>query len=59
MNLLKKMFSRAGLFKELLEFMWENKLWWLIPFVFFLVLIGIILIASQGSVIAPFIYTLF
>ncbi|MCJ7680553.1 MAG: DUF5989 family protein, partial [Candidatus Aminicenantes bacterium] len=33
--------------------------WWLLPIVFFLVLLGALLILTEGSAIAPFIYTLF
>lgn len=45
--------------KDFLLFLWERKLWWLIPTVVILLLIGIILVLTQGSAIAPFIYTLF
>ena len=45
-------------FKELLSFLLEKKNF-LIPIVILLFLIGAILVFSQGSVIAPFIYTVF
>jgi hypothetical protein len=44
---------------EYLEFLKENKNWWLIPIVASLVLLGLLLVLTKGSVIAPFIYTLF
>ena len=50
---------RVGIMGELLSFLWEQKLWWLIPMVSVLLLLGVILIFAQSSAIAPFIYTLF
>lgn len=45
--------------KELFRFLRARKKLWLAPVILVLVLIGSLLIAAQGSVIAPFIYTLF
>ncbi|MEK7507722.1 MAG: DUF5989 family protein [Patescibacteria group bacterium] len=45
--------------KELLEFLRARKKWWLVPLVLFLVLIGGLIFFSQGSAVAPFIYTIF
>jgi hypothetical protein len=53
------MASRLGIMGELLAFLWERKLWWLIPMVTVLLLFGVLLIFAQSSAIAPFIYTLF
>ncbi len=50
---------RVGIARELLQFMWERKLWWLMPMVFVLLVVGLLLIFAQSSAIAPFIYTLF
>lgn len=50
---------RMGIMGELLQFMWERKLWWMMPMVFVLLLLGILLIFAQSSAVAPFIYTLF
>ncbi len=44
---------------ELWAFMKERKKFWLLPIIVFLVLFGSLLIFTQGSVLAPFIYTLF
>jgi hypothetical protein len=51
--------DRVGIFAEFVEFLWERKLWWMIPVVVVLVLCGALLILAQSSAIAPFIYTLF
>lgn len=44
---------------DLLGFMRERKKFWLAPIIFFLVLLGALLVFTEGSVVAPFIYTLF
>jgi hypothetical protein len=51
--------EKVGIACELLAFLWERKLWWLIPMVTVLLLFGVLLIFAQSSAIAPFIYTLF
>jgi len=45
--------------KEFWEFLKIRKKYWLIPIIIVLVLFGGLIILSQGSVIAPFIYTIF
>ena len=59
MTRFKGLVSRFSIVGELLGFMWEQKLWWLIPMVVTLILFGILLVFVQGSAVAPFIYTLF
>lgn len=51
--------ARMGIVGELLSFLWQRKLWWLIPMILVIVLFGVLLIFAQGSAVAPFIYTLF
>ncbi len=48
-----------GLIKELWLFLRERKKLWLAPIIAVLVILGGLLIMAQGSVVAPFIYTLF
>lgn len=45
--------------KELLTFLRARKKLWLAPIIFVMVLLGGLLVLAQGSVVAPFIYTLF
>jgi hypothetical protein len=45
--------------KELWVFLRINKKLWLLPIILVMVLMGGLLVLAQGSVIAPFIYTLF
>ena len=44
---------------ELWMFMRERKKFWLLPIVIVLVLFGGLVVLTQGSAVAPFIYTLF
>jgi len=46
-------------FKEFFEFLIERKKYWLFPIIIVLALFGILIVLSQGSAIAPFIYTIF
>jgi hypothetical protein len=45
--------------RELWAFLRERKKFWLLPVVLFLGLLGLLIVLSEGSVVAPFIYTLF
>jgi hypothetical protein len=45
--------------KELWRFLSKRKKLWLLPIIIVMVLLGALLIFAQGSVFAPFIYTLF
>ena len=45
--------------KEFFRFLAARRKYWLIPVLVLLVLIGGLLVLAQGSVVAPFIYTLF
>ncbi len=51
--------SRFGIAGELVGFLWERKLWWLIPMVLVLLAFGGLLVTAQSSALGPFIYTLF
>lgn len=50
---------RSSLARELWAFMRARKKWWLVPLILLLFLIGSLLVFAQGSVLAPFIYTIF
>jgi hypothetical protein len=51
--------ARGGLIGELWAFLRVRKKWWLLPIVVVMVLVGALLVFAQGSVLAPFIYTIF
>ena len=48
-----------GFLIELLAFLRMRKKLWLLPIIIVMVLLGGLLVLAQGSVVAPFIYTLF
>tara|TARA_Y100001958_G_C21042928_1_gene411890 strand:+ start:418 stop:570 length:153 start_codon:yes stop_codon:yes gene_type:complete len=45
--------------KEFWEFLKVRKKYWLFPIIIVLALFGILIVLSQGSAVAPFIYTIF
>ena len=45
--------------KELWNFMCVRKKFWLLPILLMMALFGGLIVLSQGSAVAPFIYTLF
>ena len=45
--------------QDLLMFLRQRRKLWMAPVIFVLVLLGALIVFAQGSVIAPFIYTLF
>jgi hypothetical protein len=49
----------VSIVKELWAVMRARKKYWLLPIVILLVLMGGLIILTQGSAVAPFIYTLF
>lgn len=51
--------SSTGLMGELWAFMKARKKFWLLPIIIIMVLVGALLVFAQGSVLAPFIYTIF
>lgn len=59
MQIIRQLTTRFAIVKELSQFMWKEKLWWLIPFVMLLLIVGLLLIFAQSSPIAPFLYTIF
>lgn len=56
---MKQFFGKLGVMRELLQFFWKERLWWMIPFVVTLLIIAVLLIFAQSSPIAPFLYTAF
>ena len=51
--------NRMGIATELFHFFWHNKWWWITPMILVLLMFGAVVIFTQSSAIAPFIYTLF
>ena len=51
--------AKSSMARELWAFMRVRKKWWLMPIILVMVMVGALLIFAQGSVLAPFIYTIF
>ena len=45
--------------KELWTFMRVRKKFWLLPIMFMMLIFGGLIVLTQGSAVAPFIYTIF
>ena len=51
--------SKAACSPEFWQFLRQEKKYWLVPIVIVFVLFGLLIVFSQSSAVAPFIYTLF
>ena len=51
--------SKLSILSELWDFMKVRKKWWLGPIFVTLILLGLLIVTTQGSAVAPFIYALF
>ena len=51
--------SKLATIGELFGFLRQHKRFWLLPVIVVLLALGVVLVLAEGSVIAPFIYTLF
>ena len=52
-------FSRLGVAGALVGFFWKRKVYWMIPLVVVLLVLGVLVIFGQSSAISAFIYTIF
>ncbi len=59
MSVFQDIKSRITIFGELWAFMRIRKKWWLGPIMIFLLLLGVLIVFTEGSALAPFIYALF
>ena len=51
--------GRLTIFSELWAFMKVRKKWWLGPIVVTMLLLSVLIVLTEGSAVAPFIYALF
>jgi hypothetical protein len=59
MKVLREMGDKFGIAGELLVFLWERKLFWLMPIVSVLLVIGLLIAFGSASGVGPFVYGLF
>lgn len=50
--------SKMSVIAEFWEFLKVRKKWWLFPIVILLVMLGTLIVLTEGSALAPFLYTL-
>ncbi|MBU8932504.1 MAG: hypothetical protein KOO62_00715 [candidate division Zixibacteria bacterium] len=53
------MFRRLRILSEMFHFLKTSKKWWLGPILLFLVLLSLLVVFTESSALAPFIYSLF
>ncbi|MDH3974027.1 MAG: DUF5989 family protein [Deltaproteobacteria bacterium] len=51
--------NKLAIFRELWDFMKVRKKWWLGPIIMLLILLGALIVFTESSALAPFIYALF
>ena len=51
--------AKSRVLVEFVQFLRQEKKYWLLPMVVVFVLFGLLIVFAQSSAIAPFIYTLF
>ena len=59
MAMLARAGHRLSIMGEFFEFLWRQRLWWMMPLVAVIFLFGLLLVLGQSSALGPFIYTLF
>jgi hypothetical protein len=53
------MVSKIRIVGEYLQFLREQRKWWILPIVVLLLVLGVLIVLTKGSALAPFIYALF
>ena len=59
MKFLRETGDKLGIAAELLAFLWQQKMWWMIPLAAVLLFFGLIIVVGSAADVGPFIYTLF
>ncbi len=50
--------KRFSIIKEMINFLWKEKMWWLIPAIVVVVVLGVLLYLLQSSPLGLFVYPL-
>ena len=59
MGIKDSVIETARFWKEIWDFLKVRKKWWLLPIIILCVLLGMLIVLTEGSALAPFIYTIF
>lgn len=55
----RRLLWRFEIVGDVFAFLWQRRLWWLLPLVFVLLFFSLLIILGQATGLGPFIYTLF
>jgi len=58
-HFIKKIKAVFRILHEFWMFIRIQKKWWLSPLIFILIILGVLIVLTEGSALAPFIYALF
>lgn len=58
-NFFSMLKMRAAILRDLFRFLIAHKLWWLIPMIVCLAMLGVLMFIGQSSPLGPFIYVIF
>jgi len=58
MSIVQKFRNRTAIVGEVFSFLWQRKLWWLVPLAILIFLIGVLFAIAQASSVAPWMYPL-
>lgn len=58
-NVVKLRMEKFVIFKDLWGYLRVRKKFWLLPIIIMLLLLGILIVFTEGTVLSPFIYVLF
>jgi beta-lactamase regulating signal transducer with metallopeptidase domain len=58
MSVLRQLAIRSATVAEVFSFLWQRKLWWLIPLALLMLVMGILFLLVQVSSVAPGMYPL-
>jgi hypothetical protein len=59
MSLIKSLKEKLRFVADLWDFLKVRKKWWLAPIIILCALLGLLIVLTAGSALAPFIYTIF
>ena len=58
MKIIRQFRSHSAIVGDVFSFLWQQKLWWLIPLAVLILLMGVLFAVAQVSSVAPFMYPL-
>ena len=58
MTVMEQLANRSSIVAEVFAFLWQRKLWWLMPLAVLIFVIGVLFLIAQVSSVAPWMYPL-